>query len=48
MELKEYFESAKGVGILATADSKGHVDAAVYSRPHSWRTGVWRSSCATG
>ena len=39
MELKEYFESAKGVGILATADSKGHVDAAVYSRPHFMEDG---------
>jgi hypothetical protein len=40
MELKEYFESAKGVGILATADSKGHVDAAVYSRPHFMEDGT--------
>lgn len=32
--LQEYFESAKGFGILATADSNGKVDAAVYSRPH--------------
>ena len=39
MELKEYFESAKGVGILATADSKGHVDVAVYSRPHFMEDG---------
>lgn len=40
MELKTYFESAKGVGILATADSKGHVDAAVYSRPHFMEDGT--------
>jgi hypothetical protein len=40
MELKDYFESAKGVGILATADSKGHVDAAVYSRPHFMEDGT--------
>ena len=33
-KLKEYFESVKGVGVLATADSSGKVNAAVYSRPH--------------
>ena len=33
-ELKEYFEGKKGIGVLATADSGGRVDAAVYSRPH--------------
>ena len=34
MELKAYFESTQGTGILATADAQGKVDAAVYSRPH--------------
>ena len=34
MELKQYFETAKGTGILSTADNNGHVDTAVYSRPH--------------
>ena len=34
MELKEYFENAKGVGVLATADGDGKVDAAIYTRPH--------------
>jgi hypothetical protein len=34
MTLKEYFETTPGTGILATADSSGKVDAAVYSRPH--------------
>lgn len=34
MDLKEYFENTKGVGILATADGDGKVDAAVYARPH--------------
>lgn len=34
MDLKEYFENSKGVGILATADGDGKVDAAVYARPH--------------
>jgi hypothetical protein len=34
MTLKEYFNSTKGTGILATADSAGRTDAAIYSRPH--------------
>jgi len=34
MNLKDYFEQAKGLGVLATADSEGKVDVAVYSRPH--------------
>jgi hypothetical protein len=34
MNLSEYFKNTKGVGILATADSDGKVDAAVYARPH--------------
>ena len=34
MKLSEYFESAKGHGVLATADSAGKVDAAIYARPH--------------
>lgn len=34
MKLSEYFEQAQGTGILATADSSGYVNAAVYSRPH--------------
>lgn len=33
-KLQEYFESTKGFGVLATADSSGKVDAAIYSRPH--------------
>lgn len=33
-KLQEYFESTKGFGVLATADSNGKVDAAIYSRPH--------------
>ncbi|WP_286817878.1 hypothetical protein [Desulfobacter sp. UBA2225] len=33
MELKSYFESTDGTGILSTADSNGNVDAAIYSRP---------------
>lgn len=34
MDLKDYFNAKKGVGILATADSDGKVDAAVYATPH--------------
>ena len=34
VDLREYFESIEGLGILATADAKGHVDLAVYARPH--------------
>ncbi len=33
MTLPDYFEKTTGRGILATADSKGQVDAAVYARP---------------
>ncbi len=34
MDLQDYFENNGGTGILATADSSGRVDAAIYSRPH--------------
>jgi len=34
MNLSEYFENAGGTGVLATADSDGNVDAAVYAKPH--------------
>jgi hypothetical protein len=34
MNLSEYFEKATGTGILATADSAGAVNAAVYAKPH--------------
>jgi hypothetical protein len=34
MSLKDYFENTQGTGVLATADTSGRVDAAVYSRPH--------------
>ena len=40
MDLKEYFEKTKGVGILATADGDGKVDAAVYARPHFMEDGT--------
>ena len=34
MQLKEYFENTEGKGIMATADSEGKVDTAIYARPH--------------
>jgi hypothetical protein len=34
MKLSEYFEKTKGRGIIATADSNGLVNTAVYARPH--------------
>ena len=34
MELKEYFESTQGIGVLSTADKNGKVNAAIYARPH--------------
>jgi len=34
MDIKEYFENTEGIGIMATADSEGKVDAAIYARPH--------------
>ena len=39
-DLQDYFESTKGFGVLATADSDGKVDAAVYSRPHFLEAGT--------
>ena len=34
MNLSEYFETTQGTGILATSNSDGQVDIAIYSRPH--------------
>lgn len=39
MELKEYFENIKGLGVMSTADGNGNVNAAVYSRPHFMKDG---------
>jgi hypothetical protein len=39
-ELKAYFEKAKGIGVMATADKEGKVDVAVYSRPHFMEDGT--------
>ena len=34
MNLREYFESVEGVGVLGTANAEGDVDQAIYARPH--------------
>lgn len=34
MSLSDYFDSVQGLGILATSDSDGMVDLAVYAKPH--------------
>jgi hypothetical protein len=34
MDLKAYFDTTKGHGVLATADASGKVNAAVFARPH--------------
>jgi len=34
MKMGDYFGTAKGTGVLATADSKGVVDVAIYAAPH--------------
>ena len=34
MKLSAYFENTRGVGVLATADAAGKVNAAIYGRPH--------------
>ncbi len=35
MDLKGYFEGTAGRGVLATADSQGKVDVALFARPHA-------------
>jgi hypothetical protein len=39
MALTDYFENTNGTGILATADSDGKVNAAVYARPNIMEDG---------
>lgn len=34
MQLKEYFDTIQGAGVLATANRDGEVDAAVFAPPH--------------
>jgi hypothetical protein len=40
MDLKEYFENTNGLGVIASADTKGRVNAAVYARPHIMEDGL--------
>lgn len=40
MNLKDYFQNAKGTGVLSTADGDGRVDAAIYARPHFMEDGT--------
>jgi hypothetical protein len=34
MKLSDYFENKSGIGVLATADGSGKVNAAIYARPY--------------
>lgn len=34
MKISEYFKTAKGTGVLATADGTGKVNVAVFASPH--------------
>ena len=34
MKLSEYFEQAKGIGVLATSDAAGQVNQAIYAKPY--------------
>lgn len=34
MALRDCFQDSNGIGVLATADSDGKVNVAIYSRPH--------------
>jgi hypothetical protein len=40
MDLEQYFNNTKGLGVLSTADSSGKVNAAVYARPHFMEEGT--------
>ena len=39
MNHENYFETVKGMGVLATADDQGRVNTAVYARPHNMGQG---------
>ena len=34
MGIAEYYQNATGIGILATSDTEGNVDVAIYARPY--------------
>jgi Pyridoxamine 5'-phosphate oxidase len=39
-ELKDYFENTNGHGVLATADTDGRLNQAVFARPHVMADGT--------
>ena len=39
MNIKDYFETTKGLGVLSTADENGTVNSAIYARPHVMEDG---------
>ena len=39
-DLEKYFSETRGWGILSTADSRGHVNSAIYARPHIMEDGT--------
>jgi hypothetical protein len=39
MNIKNYFEKNKGLGVLSTADGNGIVNSAIYARPHVMEDG---------
>jgi hypothetical protein len=40
MDIKNYFEKTKGLGVLSTADENGIVNSAIYARPHFMEDGL--------
>jgi hypothetical protein len=40
MDLKDYFETTHGTGVLGTANKEGKVNTAIYSRPHVFDDGT--------
>ena len=40
MEIRDYFDNTKGLGVLSTADAMGKVNAVLYSRPHVMADGT--------
>jgi hypothetical protein len=41
MNWEKYFENTRGTGYLSTANGKGEVNTAVYSRPHVLKNGTF-------
>jgi hypothetical protein len=39
MDIKNYFEKTRGLGVLSTADGNGIVNSAIYARPHIMEDG---------